>query len=69
MNLGEYSIQTIVALLGRWLYVVCLLGNSILNILRRSDLAWKKIFKDAGLTLIKEEVQHGLPEGLYPVKA
>ena len=68
MKLGGCSIRTIVVLLGKWLYFVCLLGNLSLN-LRRSDLAWKKIFKDAGLTLIKEEVQHGLPEGLYPVKA
>ena len=35
---------------------------------RRSDLAWKKIFKDAGLTLAKEQIQYGLPEGLYEVK-
>lgn len=34
----------------------------------RSDLAWKQIFKDAGLTLVKEKTQHGLPEGLYEVK-
>jgi len=36
--------------------------------LTRSDEAWKKAFKDAGLTLFKEEVQEGLPEGLYVVK-
>ncbi|KIM87145.1 hypothetical protein PILCRDRAFT_4356 [Piloderma croceum F 1598] len=36
--------------------------------LMRSDLAWKKIFKDAGLILMKEQTQHGLPEGLYEVK-
>jgi len=36
--------------------------------LTRSDLAWKKIFGDAGLTLVKEQVQHGLPAGLYEVK-
>lgn len=34
----------------------------------RSDMAWKKIFTDADLVLIKEQVQHGLPEGLYAVK-
>ncbi|KAF7976336.1 hypothetical protein HWV62_7070 [Athelia sp. TMB] len=36
--------------------------------LTRSDMAWKKIFQDAGLRLIKEQTQHGLPEGLYEVK-
>lgn len=34
----------------------------------RSDLAWKKFFADAGLTLIKEQVQQGFPKELYPVK-
>jgi protein N-terminal methyltransferase len=34
----------------------------------RSDLAWKAIFKRAGLTLVKEQIQRGLPEGLYEVK-
>ncbi|KZP19448.1 DUF858-domain-containing protein, partial [Athelia psychrophila] len=36
--------------------------------LTRSDLAWKKVFQDAGLKLIKEQTQEGLPEGLYEVK-
>ncbi|EDR14319.1 uncharacterized protein LACBIDRAFT_182129 [Laccaria bicolor S238N-H82] len=36
--------------------------------LTRSDLAWKDIFKQAGLKLVKEKVQEGLPEGLYVVK-
>lgn len=36
--------------------------------LRRSDLAWKKCFTDAGLNIIHEQVQKGFPEGLYPVK-
>ena len=35
---------------------------------RRSDHAWKKAFADAGLELIKEQLQLGFPEGLYPVK-
>ncbi|EGN96265.1 hypothetical protein SERLA73DRAFT_185919 [Serpula lacrymans var. lacrymans S7.3] len=35
--------------------------------LTRSDQAFKKIFRDAGLRLIKEKVQEGLPEGLYDV--
>ena len=34
----------------------------------RSDLAWKKIFIDAGLKLQKEQIQRGLPDGLYEVK-
>lgn len=36
--------------------------------LTRSDLAWKALFKEAGLSLIKERVQEGLPPGLYVVK-
>ncbi|KAI9252725.1 alpha-N-methyltransferase NTM1 [Helicostylum pulchrum] len=28
----------------------------------------KRLFKEAGLTLIKEEVQRGLPQGLFPVR-
>ncbi|KAG1756717.1 alpha-N-methyltransferase NTM1 [Suillus paluster] len=34
----------------------------------RSDLAFKKIFEEAGLKIIREKIQHGLPQGLYPVK-
>ncbi|KAF5373553.1 hypothetical protein D9758_000594 [Tetrapyrgos nigripes] len=34
----------------------------------RSDMAWKAAFKRAGLRLIREQIQEGLPEGLYPVK-
>ncbi|KAG2054646.1 hypothetical protein BDR06DRAFT_954910 [Suillus hirtellus] len=34
----------------------------------RSDLAFKNIFRDAGLKIIEEKIQHGLPKGLYPVK-
>ncbi|KAG0707701.1 alpha-N-methyltransferase NTM1 [Suillus ampliporus] len=34
----------------------------------RSDLAFKKIFQAAGLKIIQETIQHGLPHGLYPVK-
>lgn len=34
----------------------------------RSDLAWKKIFTDAQLHLVKEQTQLGLPAGLYEVK-
>ncbi|KAF8651419.1 hypothetical protein AX16_004722 [Volvariella volvacea WC 439] len=36
--------------------------------LTRSDLAWKALFKQAGLTLVAEKVQEGLPAGLYTVK-
>lgn len=35
----------------------------------RSDKAWKVVFQNAGLTLLKEEVQLGLPEGLFVVKS
>ncbi|KAF8503420.1 DUF858-domain-containing protein [Russula emetica] len=34
----------------------------------RSDLYWKKIFRDAGLNLFHERVQDGLPKGLFMVK-
>ncbi|KDR81657.1 hypothetical protein GALMADRAFT_59400 [Galerina marginata CBS 339.88] len=36
--------------------------------LTRSDMAWKSAFKQAGLRLIREQVQEGLPEGLFVVK-
>ncbi|TDL24765.1 hypothetical protein BD410DRAFT_60326 [Rickenella mellea] len=36
--------------------------------LTRSDNAWKAAFREAGLTLLKEETQLGLTPGLYPVK-
>ena len=31
-------------------------------------MAWKKAFELAGLRLVREQVQEGLPEGLYVVK-
>ncbi|KAI0273775.1 AdoMet dependent proline di-methyltransferase-domain-containing protein [Gloeopeniophorella convolvens] len=34
----------------------------------RSDLHWKKVFREAGLSLIHERVQYGLPKGLFTVK-
>ncbi|KAL4067964.1 alpha-N-methyltransferase NTM1 [Scleroderma yunnanense] len=34
----------------------------------RSDLAFKKIFQDAGLKIIREKIQGGFPQGLYVVK-
>lgn len=33
----------------------------------RSDQAWKTAFREAGLTLIKQQTQLGLPNGLYTV--
>ncbi|KAF5358371.1 hypothetical protein D9756_001522 [Leucocoprinus leucothites] len=36
--------------------------------LTRSDKAWKLLFETAGLTLVHEKVQEGLPMGLYVVK-
>ncbi len=38
------------------------------TILSRSDSAWKKIFMDAGLKLLKQQIQEGFPQGLYAVK-
>ena len=34
----------------------------------RSDKAWKELFKQAALHLVREQVQEGLPAGLYVVK-
>lgn len=34
----------------------------------RSDLYWKKVFREAGLSLLREQVQYGLPRGLFTVK-
>jgi protein N-terminal methyltransferase len=31
-------------------------------------MAWKTLFNEAGLMLVREQVQDGLPEGLYVVK-
>lgn len=36
--------------------------------LTRSDLAFKKLFRNADLTIVRELVQKGLPDGIYPVK-
>ncbi|EIN07311.1 methyltransferase domain-containing protein [Punctularia strigosozonata HHB-11173 SS5] len=36
--------------------------------LTRSDLAWKAVFSAAGLTVVREQLQLGFPEGLYDVK-
>jgi hypothetical protein len=38
------------------------------DILGRSDMMWKKLFAEAGLELVKEQLQYGLPEFLYDVK-
>ncbi|KAG5645244.1 hypothetical protein DXG03_006661 [Asterophora parasitica] len=46
----------------------CTLFDEQDSSLTRSDKAWKNIFDQAGLRLVMEEVQHGLPEGLYVVK-
>ncbi|KAI0054129.1 DUF858-domain-containing protein [Auriscalpium vulgare] len=34
----------------------------------RSDLAWKRVFREAGLSLVHQQVQNGLPPGLFMVK-
>jgi protein N-terminal methyltransferase len=31
-------------------------------------MAWKKLFESAGLRLVRQQVQEGLPHGLYVVK-
>ncbi|KAF9454538.1 methyltransferase domain-containing protein [Macrolepiota fuliginosa MF-IS2] len=36
--------------------------------LTRSDKTWKMLFEEAGLTLVQEKLQEGLPHGLYVVK-
>ncbi|KAG8738484.1 hypothetical protein FRC10_006797 [Ceratobasidium sp. 414] len=35
----------------------------------RSDMAWRRLFKKAGLVVIRDEVQRGLPDGLLEVKS
>jgi protein N-terminal methyltransferase len=34
----------------------------------RSNNRWLEVFEDAGLEVVKEEVQHGMPEELFMVK-
>lgn len=34
----------------------------------RSTLSWLGVFEEAGLKVVKEEIQGGLPEGLFVVK-
>ncbi|RDB21120.1 Alpha N-terminal protein methyltransferase 1 [Hypsizygus marmoreus] len=46
----------------------CTLFDEQDSSLTRSDQAWKNIFRQAGLSLVAEQVQEGLPEGLYVVK-
>ncbi|KAK7020564.1 alpha N-terminal protein methyltransferase 1 [Favolaschia claudopus] len=46
----------------------CTLFDEQDSSLTRSDQAWKNVFKEAGLKLISEKVQEGLPDGLYVVK-
>jgi hypothetical protein len=36
---------------------------------RRSNKMWEEIFQQAGLKIVKEEVQLGLPQGLFMVKS
>jgi protein N-terminal methyltransferase len=40
----------------------------LLALLLSSDLAWKALFEEAGLKVIREKVQEGLPVGLFEVK-
>ncbi|KAF9464750.1 alpha-N-methyltransferase NTM1 [Collybia nuda] len=48
--------------------IACTLFDEQDSSLTRSDKAWKTLFDQAGLRLVREQVQHGLPEGLYVVK-
>ena len=53
----------------RYEYVVACQRSLILSSSSlRSDNAFKKAFRAAGLQILKEDIQLGLPEGLYPVK-
>jgi len=40
-----------------------------LSIIFRSNKMWEEIFEQAGLKIVKEEVQLGLPQGLFMVKS
>ncbi|KAF8212177.1 methyltransferase domain-containing protein [Mycena galopus ATCC 62051] len=46
----------------------CIVFDAEDSSLTRSDRAWKDVFDAAGLKLITEQVQEGLPDGLYVVK-
>jgi len=46
----------------------CIVFDEQDSSLTRSDRAWKNVFEEAGLKLVNEQVQEGLPDGLYVVK-
>ncbi|KAJ7685245.1 DUF858-domain-containing protein [Mycena polygramma] len=46
----------------------CIVFDEQDSSLTRSDKAWKAVFEEAGLNLLNEQVQEGLPDGLYVVK-
>ncbi|KAJ7219331.1 alpha-N-methyltransferase NTM1 [Mycena pura] len=46
----------------------CVIFDEQDSSLTRSDKAWKIAFQEAGLNLVHEQVQQGLPDGLYVVK-
>ena len=46
----------------------CIFEGVTAHMHHRSDLAFKKIFKDAELHLVRQKTQRGFPVGLYPVK-
>ncbi|KAJ7774540.1 DUF858-domain-containing protein [Mycena maculata] len=46
----------------------CIVFDEQDSSLTRSDMAWKNVFEQAGLNLVHEQVQEGLPDGLYVVK-
>ncbi|KAK3112672.1 hypothetical protein LTR53_010819 [Teratosphaeriaceae sp. CCFEE 6253] len=39
------------------------------NSVTRSDSKFRRLFQEAGLKLVSTELQRGMPEGLYPVRA
>jgi protein N-terminal methyltransferase len=49
-------------------FILVLCNPSHYLVKSRSDLAWKKLFANAGLKLVSERVQLGLPSFLYDVK-
>lgn len=43
--------------------------TELLTSRHRSNKMWEEIFQQAGLKIVKEEVQLGLPQGLFMVKS
>lgn len=63
---------------GGWIVVKENLSNHHLNVdvfdetdssVTRTDKKFRQLFEDAGMTLVATEVQRGMPQGLYAVRA